>query len=242
MTVMAAEAGTAAFEGEAAQASAAASDATTVGGRGPRGEVRHDATPAQKRAARAQGASVQPRPRPDRPQPSGKQGGSRRKGSSAGFSLSGGNPASNYHGAILAEFVLAVLLVAGTPFASKNKTGVSPYAGKDMVQLLSLTLLYFLLAIFAGTGRGQARFAAWFGGLVLLAVGLTEAANIAKVVSAFFGGSSTDSSSTDSADATASETGTSGTDTASTIVVESSTPSATGLTRTVGQAPGTGLS
>jgi hypothetical protein len=84
---------------------------------------------------------------------------------------------------ILAEFVAAVLLVAATPFATKqSKAGLSPYVGKDLLQLMAITLTYFLLALVSATSREAGRYAAWFGGLILLTVGLSEAAHLAKVV------------------------------------------------------------
>jgi len=88
----------------------------------------------------------------------------------------------NYQPVILAEFVAAVLLVAATPFAKKNSPGVSPYAGKDMLQLVAITLVYFILALVSGTGPKAARLSAWFGLLVLLTVGLAEAVRLAKLL------------------------------------------------------------
>jgi hypothetical protein len=93
---------------------------------------------------------------------------------------------TNYQPVILVEFVAAILLVALTPFASKKDTqGLSPYAGTDMIKLASLTLAYLILAMISVGGRGPGRIAAWFGGLILLTVGLGEAASIAKVLDIF---------------------------------------------------------
>lgn len=91
----------------------------------------------------------------------------------------------NYQPAILAEFVAAVLLVAATPFAKKDSPGLSPYAGKDMLQLVALTLTYFLLALVSGVSPRAARLAAWFGLLILLTVGLFEAARLAQLLNVF---------------------------------------------------------
>ena len=88
---------------------------------------------------------------------------------------------SNYQGIILAEFVLAELLVAATPIATRsNQQGLSPYVPRDMTKLLSIGLVYLLLELLAVGNRGAGRIGAWVGALVLLTVGLNEAANIAK--------------------------------------------------------------
>jgi hypothetical protein len=102
-----------------------------------------------------------------------------------------GNPEfSGYQGVILAEFVAAELLVAITPIATKRgQQGLSPYLPRDMTKLLAIGLLYFLLQLLAVGGRGPGRFGAWFGGLVLLSVGMNEAANIVKDLDIFGGGS-----------------------------------------------------
>ena len=93
---------------------------------------------------------------------------------------------ANYQPVILAEFVAAVLLVAATPVATKKEqTGISPYAGKDMIKLGSITVLYLILALISTGGQGPGRLAAWFGGLILLTVGLSEAANLAKDLDLF---------------------------------------------------------
>jgi len=92
----------------------------------------------------------------------------------------------NYQPVILAEFVAAVLLVAASPVATrKEKTGISPYEGQDMVKLAAITVLYLILALVSTGGREAGRFAAWFGGLILLTVGLAEGANLAKELDLF---------------------------------------------------------
>jgi hypothetical protein len=89
---------------------------------------------------------------------------------------------TNYQPVILAEFVAAILLVALSPVASKsNPDGLSPYAGKDMMKLGAVTGLYFVLALISTGGATAGRFAAWFGGLILLTVGLSETAHLASV-------------------------------------------------------------
>ena len=91
-----------------------------------------------------------------------------------------------YQGIILAEFVLAELLVAATPIATRqNQPGLSPYIPRDMTKLLALGMVYFLLELMAVGGGRMARLGAWFGGLILLAVGLNEGANVAKDLDIF---------------------------------------------------------
>src|SRR5215469_8876672 len=91
----------------------------------------------------------------------------------------------NYQPAILAEFVAAVLLVAATPFAKKDSPGLSPYAGSDMLQLVAITLTYFILALLSGVSPKAARLSAWFGLLILLTVGLVEATRLAQLLNVF---------------------------------------------------------
>jgi hypothetical protein len=104
------------------------------------------------------------------------------------IAIPGGGKLSDYQPVILGEFVAAVLLTAATPFATpSDKAGLSPYAGADMVKLTALTVLYLILALVSLGGRGAGRMAAWFGGLILLTVGLAEAANLAKTLNIFGG-------------------------------------------------------
>jgi len=95
----------------------------------------------------------------------GAGGGGRRGGS-----LGGGR---NYQGAILAEFLVAVLVVAFLPLASgrpnDDKGGPSPYRVTDMTQLVAIGAVYFILALFSG-GERSGRIVAWFGGLLLLGI------------------------------------------------------------------------
>jgi len=96
---------------------------------------------------------------------------------------------SNYQPIILMEYVGCLVLTAATPIATKKSaTGLSPYAGADMVKLASITVLYFILAAISVGGRGPGRMAAWFGGLILIVDGMLEANNIAKVFGLFTGG------------------------------------------------------
>jgi hypothetical protein len=87
------------------------------------------------------------------------------------------------------EYVACLILTAATPIATKKQAdGLSPYAGADMVKIASLTLLYFILAALSVGGRGPGRFAAWFGGLILIVDGMYEASNLAKDFGLFTGG------------------------------------------------------
>jgi hypothetical protein len=96
---------------------------------------------------------------------------------------------TNYQPVILAEFVAAILLTSLTPIAAKKgEPGLSPYEGKDMVKLGALTVLYLILALLSTGGRGPGKVAAWSGGLILLVVGINEAANIAATLDIFGGG------------------------------------------------------
>jgi len=92
---------------------------------------------------------------------------------------------TNYEKVILAEFVLVVLLVAFAPLTRKEKTGLSPYYGQDVVQLTAIMAAYFILGLIAQGGHSAARLAAWFGGLLALGIGLGEAAYLTKVFDLF---------------------------------------------------------
>jgi hypothetical protein len=111
----------------------------------------------------------------------------------------------NYQAIVLGEFAAAVLLVALTPVATKkNPSGLSPYAGKDMLQLAAITVTYFLLALLSAGGGELARVSAWVGGLILLTVGLSEAAHIAQVIDLFgIGTTAAQTTSEQGADASA---------------------------------------
>lgn len=136
----------------------------------PRAAARNRAAAERARAAAPARAPARPRAR-------------------AGPSFTvGRRSTTNYESVILAEFVAAIVLVAATPFATKqNSDGLSPYAGADMIKLAALTAVYLILALISITSHGSARYAAWFGGLILLGVGLNEAANIAKTFDLFAG-------------------------------------------------------
>lgn len=78
----------------------------------------------------------------------------------------------NYQGVILAEFLVAVLVVAFLPLASgptDGKQGPSPYRVGDMIQLVAIGAVYFVLALFS-SGERSGRVVAWFGGLLTLGI------------------------------------------------------------------------
>jgi len=96
---------------------------------------------------------------------------------------------TNYQPVILMEFVAVILLTAATPIArKKGQPGLSPYEGKDIVKLASLTVVYLILAMISVGGRTPGRWAAWFGGLILLTDGLFEASSIVKDLQLLGGG------------------------------------------------------
>lgn len=227
MTVLAAEEGTAAVEAEGADASTAGRTATRrTGGRTQQGTSRTRRVSTRVVKTTPQGRAA------TRALPSGVARNRRRTKQAA--TTAGRKVTGNYHGAVFAEWLAAVLLVGLLPFARPNKTGVSPYSGKDMVQLFWITLLYLILAILAVPGKTTAKFASMFGLLVLLAVGLSEAANIAYAVAGILNPQSTGTGTTKPATVS----------NPSTINPGSQSPAntSTGIARHVAQQPGTGLS
>jgi hypothetical protein len=102
----------------------------------------------------------------------------------------------NYQPVILAEFLLAVLVVALAPIAkggtdtAKTKGGGSPYDTNSLKQILVIGVVYFLLAL-ASSGKRLGRFSAWFGGLVLVAIGVQQTVDggFAAVIKMFLPGS-----------------------------------------------------
>ena len=82
-----------------------------------------------------------------------------------------------YQGVILAEFLVAVLIVGVAPLArgkaaQDSSSGPSPYGPDDIKQLAAIGVTYFVLALLSSGKHG--RMAAWFGGLILVAIGLSE--------------------------------------------------------------------
>ncbi len=91
----------------------------------------------------------------------------------------GRRAAGQYQPVILAEFLLAVLVIAIPPLATggdktaQAKGGPSPYSADSLKQLIAVGMLYFILALMSGSRR-LGRPVAWFGGLVLLGLGLVK--------------------------------------------------------------------
>jgi hypothetical protein len=87
-----------------------------------------------------------------------------------------------YQPVILAEFVVAIVIVSVSPVAkggtqtAQAKASPSPYSTDTLKQLVAIGLVYFVLALLAASRRAG-RFAAWFGALVLLGLGLAEFAS-----------------------------------------------------------------
>lgn len=85
----------------------------------------------------------------------------------------------SYQPVILAEFLVAVILVAVSPLArggtaeSQAKGSPSPYSTNTLKQLVAIGGVYFVLALLASSRRAG-RLSAWFGGLVLLGLGFTQ--------------------------------------------------------------------
>jgi hypothetical protein len=187
----------------AAEAGASGVEATTARGASGKAFTRRD---AQTRPARINPPARRSEPRTaprGAPGPAGRQGTAGRaqpqlrrqraasaaRGASRRAQATRSSGRDNYQPIILAEFVAAIILTALTPMASKkNPDGLSPYSGRDAIQLLALTLVYLILALVSVGGRGAGRLSAWFGGLILLTVGLGEATTIAKTLDIFGGG------------------------------------------------------
>lgn len=170
MTVIAAEAAGSAAGAEAGTAASAGRAATAT-----KAAPRAAATPSPARgtATGRQASGSQRQSQGSKSKGIGQGGGPKPKTGGKGI---GGNAQP----AILVEFVLAILLTAFTPFAtSKNPQGLSPYTGSDILKLGALTLVYFILSLTSALGKNGAKFSAMFGLLILLGVGLNEAANLA---------------------------------------------------------------
>jgi hypothetical protein len=82
----------------------------------------------------------------------------------------------NYQGIILAEYVTALIIMLVAPLAGGNAgtSGASPYTVADLKRIVAASAVYFFTALASGGNRGK--YAAMFGGLMLLAI-LIAAAN-----------------------------------------------------------------
>lgn len=103
-------------------------------------------------------------------------------------------PEHTWHRWIMAEFILAVVLVGASPFlrpgglagkAEKDIQPVSSLAG-PVIRLTAVSLIYFILALMA-QGPTSGKIAAAFGGLVLLGTAFNSLPEFTTLASAFGG-------------------------------------------------------
>jgi hypothetical protein len=111
----------------------------------------------------------------------------------------------SYQPVILAEFVVAIVVVGVSPLAgggtstSQAKGSASPYDTNTLKQLIAIGAAYFILALFGASER-MGRYAAWFGALVLVGLGIAQYLNgdlqgVFKLLSGGTGGSAASSGS-----------------------------------------------
>jgi hypothetical protein len=172
--------------GVASSAGGAAAGAGEAGAAAGAGEAGAAAGPGRAGGG-ARGARVLPAVPQRRKQGTAPHGGQRRerqfkqsakrKGRGA---LKARLPGSHsYQPVILAEFVVAVVVVSVSPLAkggtpeAQAKGSPSPYSVNTLKQLVAIGGVYFVLALLASSRRAG-RYAAWFGGLVLVGLGLAE--------------------------------------------------------------------
>ncbi len=169
-------AGTAASAGETAGAAAGTGAAAASGparaGGGARGARAAPAAPRRKKEG------TEPRGGQQRGRQFSKS--AKRKGKGA---LKARLPGSHsYQPVILAEFLVAVVVVSVSPLAkggtpeAQAKGSPSPYSVNTLKQLVAIGGVYFVLALLASSRRAG-RMSAWFGGLVLLGLGFTQFAS-----------------------------------------------------------------
>lgn len=90
----------------------------------------------------------------------------------------------SYQPVILAEFMIAVVLITLTPIATggseaaQAKNSPSPYDAKDLTQLVAVGGVYFVLSLISSGNRG--RISAWLGGLIVIGLAMTKMAGPAK--------------------------------------------------------------
>ena len=88
----------------------------------------------------------------------------------------------SYQPVILAEFVVAIVVVGVSPLAgggtatAQAKGSSSPYDVNTLKQLIAIGGTYFVLALF-GASEKAGRYAAWFGALVLVGLGIAQYLN-----------------------------------------------------------------
>ncbi len=165
-------AGTAVSAGETAAGTGAAAAAPARAGGGARGARTAPAAPRrQKEGTEPRGGQQRNRQYSKKLKKTGKG------------ALKARLPGSHsYQPVILAEFVVAIVVVSTGPVAkggtaaSQAKGSPSPYSVNTLKQLIAIGMVYFVLALLASSRRAG-RYAAWFGGLVLLGLGFTQLAN-----------------------------------------------------------------
>jgi len=166
-------AGTAVSAGEtgvAGTGAAAAASGPARAGGGARGVRAAPAAPRRKKGGTPEERGGQQRGRQFSKS-------ARRKGKGA---LKARLPGSHsYQPVILAEFLVAVVVVSVSPLAkggtpeAQAKGSPSPYSVNTLKQLVAIGGVYFVLALLASSRRAG-RMSAWFGGLVLLGLGFTQ--------------------------------------------------------------------
>lgn len=176
-----------------------------------RGRVERSAYDTYNTRTRTRQAAPSATPTRKRPSPAVQQAAATAAGSYAGQARQAGQAGyrahlvpgdRQYQGIILAEFLVAALLISVTPLATggspaaKAKGGPSPYDTEDLKQLVAVGAVYFILALVSSGRHG--RFAAWFGGLILLAIGMSKAgqSQLTAVFKAASGGESLGSGGT----------------------------------------------
>jgi len=163
MAVLIPEAAAAVGEGGAAVEGTAAGAGT-----GASGAVPKPGKPARPKAAMLGGGQD--------------QGGGKKKKAGGGGKNRRSFGHGHYQPVILAEFLVAIIIVSVSPLAkggdatAQAKGGPSPYSTDTMKQLIAIGGTYFVLALLSG-GKKTGRYAAWFGALVLLGLGFAELLN-----------------------------------------------------------------
>lgn len=91
---------------------------------------------------------------------------------------------SGAHRAVVAEFILVVVLIAASPIFTRKGSGSHLYQAGDFVRLSATCLLFFVLALLSNSA-GTARIAAAFGGLVTVGVMFSARDSVTAIASLF---------------------------------------------------------
>jgi hypothetical protein len=159
-------------------------------GRGQRGQQARQGPPGPPGQP---GRPRQPAQPPQPPQPRASQRRESPRRPTGG--RSSGSPLHNYQAIIAAEFIGAELLVAIGPVAAQKPQptqtsggkSLSPYRVNDLVKLWAIGVVYLILMGLAAGSQGRGRFSAWFGFLILIAVGLSELSRLADIFATLAG-------------------------------------------------------